>query len=68
MYNVNEGSLIFMYTAKWNTITACIQKSQPSVNECEAVSQDQLSALFGDDHDYVEEDAATIIEWMNSQP
>jgi hypothetical protein len=65
--SVSEGSLFLRYYAKDRSIAAHVQ-TKPDNHLCvEAVSQDTLSTLFSDDHDYEEEDAEVILNWMESQ-
>jgi hypothetical protein len=67
MFSVSEGSLFLRLYRKGNTISAYIQESSNSHLMVEAVSQATLSELFSDDHDFEEEDAEIILNWMESQ-
>ena len=67
MFNVSEGSLFLRLFRKGNTISAYIQEGGDNHLMVEAVSQATLSELFSDDHDFEEEDAEVILNWMESQ-
>ena len=67
MCNTNEGFLMIRLWSKDNSITAHIQTGLDNHLCVEAVSQSTLCELFGDDHDFQEEDAQVILNWMNEQ-
>lgn len=66
MCDVTEGFLMLrLYRDK--TIEASIQKKLDNHLCTEAVSQATLSGLFSDTHEFEEEDAEVILQWMESQ-
>ncbi len=67
MCNTNEGFLMLRLFAKDNSISAFIATKLDNHLCTEAVSQDTLFSLFGENHDFVEEDAEVILTWMESQ-
>ena len=67
MANTNEGFLMLRIYAKDNSISAYIQKGLDNHLCTEAVSQDTLFSLFGEDYDFQEEDAETILTWMENK-
>jgi len=67
MSNTNEGFLMLRTWAKDNSITAHIQTNLDNHLCSETVSQDTLISLFGLDYDFQEEDAETILTWMENQ-
>jgi hypothetical protein len=67
MCNVSEGFLMIRLYKKDNSISAYIQKSLDNHLCVEAVSQASLSGMFSDDYDFQEEDAETILNFMDSQ-
>ena len=67
MCNTSEGFLMLRAWAKDNSVTAHIQKKLDNHLCSEAVSQDTLVSLFGNDYDFQEEDAETILKWMENQ-
>jgi hypothetical protein len=67
MCNTNEGFLMLRLWSKDNSITAHIQTKLDNHLCVESVSQDTLISLFGEDYDFQEEDAETILNWMDSQ-
>jgi len=67
MCNTNEGFLMLRLWSKDNSITAHIQNSLDNHICSEAVSQDTLISLFATDYDFQEEDAETILNWMENQ-
>jgi hypothetical protein len=66
-YSVSEGSL-FIRAYKDGSVCAYIQTKPDNHLMVEAVSQDTLATLFDADHDFEEEDAEVILNWMNEQP
>ena len=67
MCNVSEGFLMLRIYKKDNSISAYIQKSLDNHLCVESVSQASLSKLFSDDYDFQEEDAETILNFMDTQ-
>ena len=67
MSNTNEGFLMLRMYAKDNSISAYIQNSLDNHLCTEAVSQSTLFTLFGENHDFKEEDAEVILTWMENQ-
>lgn len=67
MCNTNEGFLMLRLWSKDNSITAHIQAKLDNHLCVESVSQDNLISLFGEDYDFKEEDAETILTWMENQ-
>lgn len=67
MCNTNEGFLMIRLWSKDQSITAHVQTSLDNHLCVEAVSQNTLFELFGEDHDFQEEDAEVILNWMNEQ-
>lgn len=67
MCNTNEGFLMLRTWAKDNSVTAHIQNSLDNHLCSEVVSQSTLFTLFGENHDFQEEDAETILNWMEKQ-
>ena len=67
MCNTNEGFLMLRTWAKDNSVTAHVQTKLDNHLCSEAVSQTTLFELFGENYDFVEEDAQTILNWMESQ-
>jgi len=67
MNNTNEGFLMLRIYAKDNSISAYIQNSLDNHLCSEAVSQSTLFTLFGEDHDFQEEDAEIILTWIENQ-
>ena len=65
--SVSEGFLMLRLTAKDKSIHGYIQNSLDNHLCVEAVSQDTLISLFGENHDFEMEDAEIILEWMNKQ-
>lgn len=65
--DTSEGFLMLRYFRKENEVGAYIQKRLENHLCVEAVSQDTLIELFGENHEYTPEDAEVILEWMNSQ-
>ena len=65
--NTSEGFLMLRFYKKGNTISAFIQKTLDNHLCVEAVSQSTLRELFSDDHDFEEEDAEVVLNWMESQ-
>jgi hypothetical protein len=66
-YNVSEGSLFLRLFRKMNDISAFIQHNPDNHLMVEAVSQDTLSELFSNEHDFEEGDAEIILNWMEKQ-
>jgi len=64
--SVSEGSL-FVRAYRDGSVCAYIQTKPDNHLMAEAVSQDTLAALFDADHDFEEEDAEVILNWMNEQ-
>lgn len=67
MCNTNEGFLMLRLFSKDNSISAFISTKLDNHLCSEAVSQDTLFSLFGKDYDFQEEDAETILTWMENQ-
>ena len=67
MCNTNEGFLMLRLWSKDNSITAFISTKLDNHLCTEAVSQNTLFSLFGEDYDFQEEDSETILTWMESQ-
>jgi len=67
MCNTNEGFLMLRTWAKYNSITAHVQTNLDNHLCIEAVSQDTLISLFGENYDFKEEDADVILTWMENQ-
>lgn len=67
MNNTNEGFLMLRMYAKDNSISAYIQNSLDNHLCTEAISQSTLFTLFGENHDFQEEDAEFILNWMENQ-
>ena len=65
--SVSEGFFMLRLTAKDKSIHGYIQNSLDNHLCVEAVSQDSLISLFGENHDFEMEDAEIILEWMNKQ-
>jgi len=66
-YSVSEGFLMLRYFRKSDYVRGYIQTSLDNHLCLEAVSQATLIELFGEDHNYTEEDAETILNWMEKQ-
>ena len=64
--SVSEGSL-FVRAYRDGSVCAYIQTKPDNHLMSEAVSQDTLATLFDADHDFEEEDAEVILNWMNEQ-
>lgn len=67
MCNTNEGFLMLRTWAKDNSVTAHIQSKLDNHLCSEALSQESLISLFGENYDFEEEDAEVILNWMESQ-
>jgi hypothetical protein len=67
MFNTNEGFLMLRLWSKDNSVTAHIQTNLDNHLCSEAVSQDTLLSLFGQDYNFQEEDAEVILKWMEIQ-
>ena len=67
MCDTSEGFLMLRFWAKDNSITAHIQTKLDNHLCVEAVSQDTLISLFGNNYNFQEEDAETILTWMENQ-
>jgi len=67
MYNVSEGFIMLRLYRKSNHIGCHVQKQLDNHLCVEAVSQATLSSLFSEDHEYQEEDAEVILQWMENQ-
>lgn len=67
MCNTNEGFLMLRLWSKDNSITAYVTTKLDNHLCSEAVSQDTLISLFGENYDFQEEDAETILTWMENQ-
>ena len=65
--DTSEGFLMLRYFRKDDEIGAYIQKRLDNHLCVEAVSQDTLIELFGENHEYTPEDAEVILNWMNNQ-
>jgi len=64
--NTNEGFLMLRLWSKDNSITSHVQTKLDNHLSIESVSQDTLFSLFGKDYDFQEEDAKTILNWMQN--
>ena len=67
MCNTNEGFLMIRLWSKDNSMSAYITTKLDNHLCVEAVSQSTLFQLFGEDHNFKEEDAEVILNWMNEQ-
>ena len=67
MCDTNEGFLMLRYFAKAKSVCAYITTKIDNHFCSEAVSQDTLFQLFGEGHEFEEEDAEVILNWMNEQ-
>lgn len=67
MCNTDEGFLMLRNWSKDNSVTAHIQTKLDNHLCVEAVSQDTLYSLFGENYDFQEEDAEAILTWMENQ-
>jgi len=67
MCNTNEGFLMLRFFSSDNSISAFVSTKLDNHLCSEAVSQDTLISLFGNDYDFQEEDAETILTWMENQ-
>jgi len=67
MCNTNEGFLMLRLWSKDNSITAYVTTKLDNHLCSEAVSQSTLFEMFGTDYDFNEEDAETILTWMETQ-
>jgi len=67
MCDTSEGFLMLRLWSKDNSITAHIQTNLDNHLCSEAVSQNTLISLFGNNHNFQEEDAETILTWMENQ-
>jgi hypothetical protein len=67
MCNTNEGFLMLRLFSKDNSISGYIQTKLDNHLCSEAVSQETLISLFGNDYDFKEEDAEAILTWMENQ-
>jgi hypothetical protein len=67
MCDTSEGFLMLRLWAKDNSISAFITTKLDNHLCTEAVSQDTLISLFGNDYNFQEEDAETILTWMENQ-
>ena len=65
--NVSEGFLMLRLYSKDKCIHGSIQNKLNNHLCVEAVSQETLSKLFDDNHDFEESDAEVILTWMESQ-
>ena len=65
--NTNHGFLMLQYWRKENEVGVYITSKLSNHLCVEAVSQDTLISLFGDDHEYEEQDAEVILNWMDAQ-
>lgn len=66
MCNTNEGFLMLRLFSKDNSISAFVSTKLDNHLCAEAVSQNTLFSLFGEDHDFQEEDAEVILNWMEN--
>jgi len=64
--NSSEGSLWARYY-KNQGLTFYVGTKADNHLCAEAVSQDTLFTLFGEDYDFQDEDACTIVDWMLAQ-
>jgi hypothetical protein len=67
MCNTNEGFLMLRLWSKDNSVTAHVQKELDNHLCVESVSQNTLFEMFGEDYDFQEDDAETILTWMENQ-
>lgn len=67
MCNTNEGFLMLRLWRNGDELTAHVTNKLDNHLCTESVSQDTLISLFGEDYDFQEEDAETILNWMNKQ-
>lgn len=67
MCNTSEGFLMLRLWAKDNSITAHIQSKLDNHLCIESLSQDTLISLFGNDYNFKEEDAETILTCMENK-
>lgn len=67
MCNTNEGFLMLRLWGKDNSINAYITTKVDNHLSVEAVSQTTLFSLFGEGHDFQEQDAEVILTWMENQ-
>ena len=65
--NVNEGFLMLRLYSKDKCIHGYIHNDIYNHLCVEAVSQETLSELFDDNHDFEESDALVILNWMECQ-
>jgi hypothetical protein len=66
-HNVSEGFLMLRLYSNDKCIHGYIQNNIDNHLCAEAVSQETLSELFDDNHDFEEADAEVILKWMESQ-
>jgi|TARA_R110000823_G_scaffold186594_1_gene318925 hypothetical protein len=64
--NTSEG-FMQLRLFRDGSISASIQNNLDNHLSSEAVSQDTLISLFGNDYDLCEDDAEVILNWMESQ-
>lgn len=67
MCDTSEGFLMIRTYSKDNSISAHIQTKLDNHLCSEAVSQETLISLFGENYNFQEEDAETILTWMENQ-
>jgi hypothetical protein len=67
MCNTNEGFLMLQWYNSTNSFSAFVTTKLDNHLSVEAVSQNTLISLFGENHNFIEEDAQTILNWMDVQ-
>jgi hypothetical protein len=67
MCDTSEGFLMLRLWSKDNSISAFVTTKLDNHLCVEAVSQDTLITLFGEGHNFQEEDAEVILTWMENQ-
>jgi len=67
MCDTSEGFLMLRTWSKDNSVTAHVQNNLDNHLCVEAVSKSTLIELFGENYDFQEEDAETILTWMENQ-
>lgn len=65
--DTSQGFLMLRFWRKEESVTGHIAKDLVNHLCVEAVSQDTLISLFGENYDYQPEDAEVILNWMASQ-
>jgi hypothetical protein len=67
MCDTSEGFLMLRLWSKDSSITAHVSTKLDNHLCSEAVSQDTLISLFGENYSFEEIDAETILTWMENQ-